>query len=77
MRWARDIGRMGRKGMHVGFWWEGKSSLGRPRRRWVDKNKMDLMWDEGGIDWIDLAYDTDRWRTLVSTVISIKMLGNS
>jgi hypothetical protein len=37
---------------------EGKRSLGRPRRRWVDKNKIDLReigWD--GMDCIDLAQD--------------------
>jgi hypothetical protein len=40
---------------------EGKRSLGRPRRRWVDNIKMDLRevgWD--GMDWIDLAQDRDR-----------------
>jgi hypothetical protein len=48
---------------------EGKRPLGRPRRRWVDNVKMDLMeigW--GGMDWIDLAQDRDQWRALVSTV---------
>jgi hypothetical protein len=44
---------------------EGKRPLGRQRRRWVDNIKMDLReigW--GGVDWIDLAKDTDHWRTL-------------
>jgi hypothetical protein len=35
----------GRRGMHIGYWWESqreKRPLGRPRRRWVDNIKMDL-----------------------------------
>jgi hypothetical protein len=49
---------------------EGRSPLGRPRRRWADNIKMDLReieWD--GMDRIDLAQDRDRWRALVNTVI--------
>ena len=40
---------------------EGKRPLGRPRRRWEGKYKMDLQ-DVGcvGMDWIDLAQDRDR-----------------
>jgi hypothetical protein len=41
---------------------EGKRPLGRPRRRWVDNIKLDLIeigWD--GVDWIDLAQDRDQW----------------
>jgi hypothetical protein len=44
---------------------EGKRPLGRPRRKWVDSNKMDLReigW--GNMDWIDLAQDRDQCRTL-------------
>jgi hypothetical protein len=40
----------------MGYWWERKRSLGRPRCRWVDICKMDLReigWN--GMDWIDLA----------------------
>ena len=46
---------------------ERKRPLGRPRRRWEDNIRMDLQ--EVGLgyeDWIGLAQDTDRWRTLVS-----------
>jgi hypothetical protein len=48
---------------------EGKTPLGRTRRRWVDNIKVDLMetgWD--AMDWIDLAQDRNRWRALVSMV---------
>jgi len=42
---------------------EGKRPLGRPRRRWEDNIKMDLQEVGcGGMDWIDLAQDRDRWR---------------
>jgi hypothetical protein len=42
---------------------EGKRSLGRPRRRWVDNIRMGLGevgW--GNVDWIGLAQDRNRWR---------------
>jgi len=51
---------------------EGKRPLGRPRRRWVDDNRMDLQEVGCGyVDWIGLAQDRDRWRTLVSTVMNL------
>jgi hypothetical protein len=51
---------------------EGKRSLGRPRRRWVDNIKMDLTeigW--GGMDWINLAQYRNQWRSLVNTVMNL------
>ena len=51
---------------------EGKRPLGRPRRRWEDNIKMDLKEVEcGGMDWIELAEDKDRWHALVNTVINV------
>jgi len=50
---------------------EGKRPLGRPRHRWEDNIKMDLQ--EVGcecMNWIDLAQDMDRWRTLVNAVMN-------
>jgi hypothetical protein len=49
---------------------EGKRPLGRPRLRWEDNIKMDLQ-EVGGMDWIELAQDRDRWRALVNTVMNI------
>jgi hypothetical protein len=51
---------------------EGKRALGRPRCRLVDNIKMDLReigW--GGMDWIDLAQDREKWRALVNTVLNL------
>ena len=48
---------------------EGKRPVGRPRHGWEDNIKMDLQEVGcGGIDWIDLIQDRDRWRALVGTV---------
>jgi hypothetical protein len=50
---------------------EGKSPLGRPRRRWEDDIKMDIReigW--GGIDSVDLAQDRNQWKALVNTVMN-------
>ena len=50
---------------------EGKRPLLRPRRRWVDI-RMDLQEVGCGyMDWIGLAQDRDRWRTLVSAVMNL------
>ena len=57
---------------------EGKRPLGRPRRRWVDNIRMDLQ--EAGcgyVDWIGLAQNSDRWRTLVSAVMNLRVPGNA
>jgi hypothetical protein len=53
---------------------EGKRPLGRPRRRWEDKIKMDLQEVGGGCgDWMELAQDRDRWRALLSTVKNLRV----
>jgi hypothetical protein len=64
MRWAGHVARMGEKRnvyrLLVGKA-EGKRPLGRPRRRWIDNIKMDLL--EIGVnvvDWIGLAQDRCR-----------------
>jgi hypothetical protein len=77
MRWAGHVARMGEKRNACRIFLgkpEGKRPLGRQRRRWVDNIKMDLReigWD--GVDWIDMAQDRDQWRSLVNTVLNLRV----
>jgi hypothetical protein len=53
---------------------EGNRPLGRPRRRWENNIKMDLQKEGcGGMDWIELAQDRDRWRVLVNAVMYLQV----
>jgi hypothetical protein len=54
---------------------KGKRPPGRPRRRWEDEIRMDLM-EIGlrGVDWIRLARDRGRWRAVVSAVLNLRVL---
>jgi hypothetical protein len=53
---------------------EGRRPLRRPRRRWEDNNEMVLREiGFGDVDWIHWAQDTDRWRALVNTVMSLRV----
>jgi hypothetical protein len=77
MRWAGHVARMGEKRdvyrLLVGKP-EGKRPLRRPRRRWIDNIKKDLL--EIGlnvVDWIGLAQDSYRWRALVSSVMNLRV----
>ena len=77
MKWAGHVAGMGKRGsvyrVMVGKP-EGNRHLGRPRRRWEDNIKMDLQ-DVGcgGVDWIELAQDKDRWRALVRAVMNLRL----
>ena len=66
-----------RRGGCIGTWCGkpgGRSQLGRPRRRWVDNIRMDLQEVGCGyMDWIGLAQDRDRWRTLVNAVMNFRV----
>jgi len=77
MKWAGHVARIGEeRGMYrvlVGKP-EEKRLLGRPRRRWVDNIRMELQEVGCGyMDWIGLAQDRDRWRTLVSAVMNLRV----
>jgi len=79
MRWAGHVARMGggeRRGVYrvsVGKP-AGKRPRGGPRRRWVDNIRMDLQEVGCGyMDWTGLSQDRDRWRTLVTAVMSLRV----
>jgi hypothetical protein len=77
MRWAGHVARIGEERevyrVLVGEP-EGKRPLGRPRRRWVDNIRMDVQEVGCGyMDWIGLAQDRDRCRTLVSAVMNLRV----
>jgi hypothetical protein len=53
---------------------EAKRPLGRPRRRWVNNIKIDLVevgW--GDVAWIGLAQDRDKWRALVNALMNLRV----
>jgi len=77
MRWAGHVARLGeRRGVYMVLVGkpEGTKPLGRPRRRWKDNIKKDLR-DVGcgGMDWIEMAQDRDRWRALVNVVMNLRV----
>jgi hypothetical protein len=54
---------------------EGKRPLGRPRLRWEDGIRMDLVEiGLGVVDWIRPYQDRDRWRAVVSAVMNLRVL---
>jgi hypothetical protein len=81
MRWAGHLARMlERRVIYrvlVGKA-EGKRPFLRPRHRWDDNIKMDL--EEvgcGGMDWIKLTHDRNRWRALANAVMKLWVPPNS
>ena len=77
MGWTGHVARMGEERW---VYWvlvgklKGKRPLERPRRRWVDNIRMDLQEVGCGyMDRIGLAQDRDRWRTLVSAVMNLRV----
>ena len=76
MKWAGHVTRMGEERVVYRVFLgkpEGRRPMGRPRRRWVENIKMDLqVVGCGFMDWIGLAKDRERWRTLVSAVMNLR-----
>jgi hypothetical protein len=77
MRWAGHVARIGEKTnayrLLVGKP-EGKGPLGRSRCRWVDVKMNPLQIGWGGVDWIGLAQDRDKWRALGNAVRNLRVL---
>jgi hypothetical protein len=77
MIWAGHVARMGRGKSYTWFFVGkpgGKGPLGRPKRRWEYNIKMDLeQVGCGGMDWIGLAQDTDRWWAVVNAVMNLRV----
>jgi len=76
MRWVRHVARIGREGVHRGFWWgnlreedhfEDPGVDGRIILTWIFRK-----WD-GAMDWIDLAKDRDRRCALVNAVMNLRV----
>jgi hypothetical protein len=77
MRWEGHVARLGeRRGVYrvlVGKP-EGKRPMGRPRRRWEDNIKTDILKVGcGGMDLIELAKGRDKWRALVNAVMNLRV----
>jgi hypothetical protein len=77
MRWAGHVARVGvERGVYRVLVEkpEGKRPLGRPRRGWEDCIRMDPQEVGcGGMDWIGLAQDRDRWRAIVNAVMNLRV----
>jgi hypothetical protein len=78
MMWAGHVARMG-EGRNVYRVLvgkpKGKRPLERPRHRWEDGIKMDLReigW--GGVEWIHMAQDRDRWQAVMNMVMNLRVL---
>jgi hypothetical protein len=78
-RWAGHVARMGDgRGVYRFLVGKPEGTLGRPRYRWEDNIKADLQEVGcGGLDWIELAQDRDRWRALVNAVMNLRLPQNA
>jgi hypothetical protein len=75
MGWACSTNE-GRPGIHISYWWVGQ----KERDHWEDQGvwayniEMDARVRElGGMDWIDLAQDRDRWKAVLITVMNFRV----
>jgi hypothetical protein len=77
MTWAGHVARMGRRGMHIGYWWE----IQKERDHWEDEDVRGwtiLKWileKYDGMEWIGLIWRRigDQWRSLVNTALNFRV----
>jgi hypothetical protein len=66
-----------RRGTCIDYWSESeieKEPLGRPRHRWIDNIKIDLLEKRfSAVDWVSLAQDKYRWRALMNAVMNLRV----
>jgi hypothetical protein len=79
MRWAGHVARMGRRGMHIEYWWESQ----KERDHWEDQDVVGIILERilreigwSGMDWIDMAQGRDQCRALVKTVMNLRVPEN-
>jgi hypothetical protein len=77
MRWVEHVERMEEERVVFKVLMgkpEGKRPLGRPRRSWENNIKMGFQEVGcGGMDWVELAQDRDRWRALLNAVMNLRV----
>jgi hypothetical protein len=76
IRWAGHIAHMGRRRMHIGYWWESQKEKDHQEDEdlggWIIlMDHREIGW--GSMDWIDLAEGRDQWRALVNTVMKLQV----
>ena len=76
MKWARHVAHMGIGQVYTGFWWGNLRERDHLKDPGLDGNII-LRWIFrkwfGGMDWIELAQDRDRWRALVNTMLNLRV----
>jgi hypothetical protein len=77
IRWAGHVARMGRGEVCAGFWWGNLRERDHLGDSGVDGRiilrRIFRKWDVGGMDWIELAQDRERWRALVIAVMNLRV----
>jgi hypothetical protein len=77
MTWAGHVARMGRREMHIRYWWESQKEIDHYEDRniggwtilkWILR---EIRWD--GMDWIELAQDRDQWRAHVNMLMNLQV----